>query len=310
MELPDGNSWRDIEGRSIYSVYLDSETLLQFTIPDIVEGSEETKPTFKDYLDETFSQFIPFKIVPKDEELPLRPFFTLDQDATASLALPESVTLNNGGDIHFIDIENDNDIDGFQISEGNVLFYENVDGVFQSPSSNPREFFKNIKHKKGVLKKNQSYDTTFADIDSDNDQDLFIHDLKNEKLLFFKNNQSKENDLPSFDFKKVLTNPFDLPSLDSPEGGTNDNLKFMDLDSDGDLDIYFITAGIDPSICGLNIIENVGSASKPSFSSKITRSQSIMSRQWNFADIDVMEILISLEIRKNLASCIMRVKKT
>ena len=118
-------------------------------------------------------------------------------------------------------------------------------------------------------------------------------------MLFFKNNQSKENDLPSFDFKKVLTNPFDLPSLDSPEGGTNDNLKFMDLDSDGDLDIYFITAGRDPSICGLNIIENVGSASKPSFSSKIIKIPKVSCPDsGTFADIDGDGDLVSLEIRK------------
>ncbi|HZH74228.1 MAG TPA: T9SS type A sorting domain-containing protein, partial [Mariniphaga sp.] len=97
-----------------------------------------------------------------------------------------------------------------------------------------------------------------ADIDGDNDLDLFVTVLYDntvpQNLMFYRNNGSSSN--PVFN----LDNDNFLKTLDM---GTNSSPVFVDIDNDGDYDMFSGSARLPNG--SLFYFENTGTAANPSF---------------------------------------------
>ncbi len=150
----------------------------------------------------------------------------------------------------FVDIDSDGDMDAFAGNlEGNALFYRNAgtasSPVFVADSTNPF----------GLTDVGNKAHPKFVDIDNDGDLDAFVgNEIGN--ILFFRNIGTASS--PSF--SAANSNPFGLINL-----GRDASPSLIDIDSDGDLDIFVgINNGFDHS--NTLFFRNIGTASAPMFS--------------------------------------------
>ncbi len=145
----------------------------------------------------------------------------------------------------FADIDGDGDLDAF-VGEfyGGVSLFENTGGLtspaFAAPLANPL----------GLTGVASAAVPRFADIDGDGDFDAFVGAASGD-TYFFRNTGSVTS--PAFGLP--LTNPFGLAAV-----GTYAAPSFVDIDGDGDLDVFVGTYDGDVAV-----FVNTGTAIAPAF---------------------------------------------
>jgi len=163
-----------------------------------------------------------------------------------------SFSLQNVGDFPnptFVDIDGDGDLDAFAgqgyspydggESKGDTLFFENT-GTVRNPV-----FAAAITNPFGLSNSGNFSHPAFVDIDGDSDLDAFIgNDTGN--MLFQRNTGTVGNPI----FAATVTNPFGLSDV-----GTYAVPTFVDIDSDGDSDVFVNDV----------FFKNTGSVSNPVF---------------------------------------------
>ncbi len=147
----------------------------------------------------------------------------------------------------YVDIDGDSDLDAFIGDK----FYKNTGSktnpVFAAPISKPF----------GLELPNIAYGLTFSDIDGDGDLDAFAFTGTYEgQVLFYKNIGTFSE--PSF--AAALENPFGWSNA-LPLGPT---LTFVDIDGDGDLDMFSGSA-----YQGTHFFKNTGTATNPVFAKSV-----------------------------------------
>jgi hypothetical protein len=159
--------------------------------------------------------------------------------------------------IDFVDIDNDLDLDLFwgDFFSNSLYVIEN-----QGTPTNPQ-----MKRVSDIYPVNSDSINTsgfnmprFADIDGDGDFDLFVSVLYDptvpQSLMFYENTgsaQSANHILRTNDFLKTL------------DVGNNSAPVFIDIDDDGDLDLF--TGSLNNPIGAIHFLENTGTVSTPSF---------------------------------------------
>lgn len=149
----------------------------------------------------------------------------------------------------FVDIDNDGDFDVFVGEEdGTIIFFKNEgspeDPIFtmQSGADNPLNGIDAISY----------IGLDFADIDNDGDFDLFIGNVYAE-IWYFENTGDNQN--PIFLRQYEEDNPLNIY-----EEGFEAKPEFVDIDNDGDLDVFI---GDDYGV--IRFYENTGNESNPLF---------------------------------------------
>lgn len=166
-------------------------------------------------------------------------------------------SLHGASSLDFIDINDDDDLDLFwgDFFSNSLYFIEN-----QGNSISP-----DMQRISDVYPINSDSVNTsgfnmprFTDIDSDGDYDLFVSVLYDptvpQSLMFYENTgnaQSANHILRTNDFLKML------------DVGNNSSPVFVDIDNDGDLDL-FIGSFNNPN-GSIHFLENTGTVSNPSF---------------------------------------------
>ncbi|HSP88049.1 MAG TPA: T9SS type A sorting domain-containing protein [Ignavibacteriaceae bacterium] len=162
----------------------------------------------------------------------------------------------------FIDIDNDNDYDFLSgNSSGTVTFYENIGNNISFNLKFITNSWQNISIQGGALKPDLHGASAldFADIDNDNDYDLFWGDFFGRSIYFIQNNGNATTavmDTP-YTFSgypqnkdSVWTSGFNMPRL-------------ADIDSDNDLD-FFVSVLYDPTVPqSLMFYRNLGTTENP-----------------------------------------------
>ena len=154
----------------------------------------------------------------------------------------------------FADIDFDGDLDAFigEFSQ-NIYYFENTgdatNPVFieRTGSNNPLE---NI-----FGDTDSNIAPTFSDIDADGDADLFVGEHGGE-IFFFENSST----YPSREFVEITGAPNPLDGVDI---GRYSTVIFVDIDSDGDLDMF--NGEYDGS---MKYFENTGDAKSPVFAER------------------------------------------
>ena len=159
--------------------------------------------------------------------------------------------LHGANAIEFADIDGDRDLDFFygDLFHKGLYFLRN-DGAPNNP---------NVAITDTLFPRAQPIQTfgynipRFADIDGDNDQDLFIASLQQNRnnFLFYKNSGAAT--APDYQ----LATPNFLTMLDA---GSNSAPAFADIDADGDQDLFI--GNLDGQI---SFYENTGTATSPAF---------------------------------------------
>jgi len=196
-----------------------------------------------------------------------QPFFTL-----RSKQLINSIDIGKNTVPVLTDIDNDDDFDLFLANEidlqspnssnSRLYFYQN-----QGSKSNPS--FKLINTHfldYDKLLYDANYSPAFADIDNDNDKDLFLGKWDG-KITFYRN----EGNLNTPDF--ILVDEY----FDSIDVGSNSTPTFIDIDADDDFDLFIGEQSQNVSSGRINFYINNGTNESPEFE-LITK---------NYADIDL-----------------------
>lgn len=178
------------------------------------------------------------------------PTFVLETDRFASF-LDDGQTASTP---FFADLDNDGDLDFFVGGWFFLYFYQNT-GTAVNPTFTP------ISHNLVSIDAGRSSKPTFADINGDGVLDLFVGEFQG-NILFYQNSGTALH--PAFAF--VTAN---FLSIDV---GDNSKPTFVDIDKDGDLDLF-----IGERDGNINFYRNTGTASTAVFTLD-TR---------NFASIDV-----------------------
>ena len=153
----------------------------------------------------------------------------------------------NSGALDFVDIDNDGVIDVFiGLADGSTVYYENT-----GTPANPN-FSTQVNDPFGILDVGNIAYPTFVDIDVDGDLDAFIGHSAGE-IVFRRNIGSIS--VPQFDMT-ALNNPFGLSVVPT----ANASPAFVDIDGDGDLDVFIGNA--DGNIF---FQRNTGTPTAPSF---------------------------------------------
>ncbi len=157
-------------------------------------------------------------------------------------------TLNTNatyGDVTFVDINNDGDMDAFvSDSTGNTQYFQNT-GTAGNPS-----FAAAVSNPFGLSDMGSHTSITFADLDGDGDKDAIIGDDAG-NLDYFRNTGTASS--PTFTFAGA--NLFDLSDV-----GTYASPEFADFDGDGDLD-----ALVGRGDGQFSYFENTGTTTSPNF---------------------------------------------
>ncbi len=161
------------------------------------------------------------------------------------------ITGGEGEDFHITlaDIDGDGDLDAFAAgATGNIEYYENTGSAtnptFVASGTNPF----------GLSGTSDSADPTFADIDGDGDLDAFVG-YSDGDIRYYENTGTANS--PSF--AAAVADPFGMNFI-----GPDSSPSFVDIDGDGDLDVF---AG--GSSGDIQFFENTGTANSPSFASGV-----------------------------------------
>ncbi|MFO7526268.1 MAG: FG-GAP-like repeat-containing protein [Ignavibacteriaceae bacterium] len=186
---------------------------------------------------------------------PEQAFFITAQDTLKDIN-GNPIVSEFGSNPVFVDIDHDGDYD-FILgnSAGTVTFYENVGNETNFSFKFITNSWQNILIIGGILDDplHGSSSLDFADIDSDGDKDLFWGDFFSKSLYFIENQGNPSN--PSMQLvstvypvnaDSIFTSGYNMPRL-------------IDIDGDGDLDL-FVSVLYDPSVSqSLMFFRNVGS---------------------------------------------------
>lgn len=188
---------------------------------------------------------------------------------------PFGLTSSNGYTLvsDFSDLDNDGDLDMISMQDDQSLFYFQNIGTATAP-----EFATPVANPFGLVPPNNDYSLpVFVDLDGDGDIDLFTANYGS--FNYFENTGTPE--APQFATR--VSNPFGLTA----EEDTYSFPAFVDLDNDGDMDIF---AG--EYYNGIRYYENTGTAQAPSFAAAIADPFGIAPTQEEvivfptFADLD------------------------
>jgi len=160
-------------------------------------------------------------------------------------------TLHGANAIEFADIDGDRDLDFFygDLFHKGLYFLRN-DGA----PNNPQVAITDTLFPRVQPIKTFGYNVPrFADIDGDNDQDLFIASLQQNQNNFLLYKNSGTATAPNFQ----LATPNFLSRLDA---GSNSAPAFIDIDADGDQDLFI--GNLDGQI---SFYENTGTSTAPAF---------------------------------------------
>jgi hypothetical protein len=159
-----------------------------------------------------------------------------------------------------VDIDDDNDLDLFvaneidlrspQASNSRIYLFEN-----QGTAGNPLFRLTDthfINYDRPIFDAN--YSPAFVDIDKDNDKDLFLGRWEG-KLTYYRNDGTAE----SPKFIKISENYAEI------DVGLNSMPAFIDIDADGDFDLFIGELSQNISFGRLNFYQNNGSNINPSF---------------------------------------------
>lgn len=179
--------------------------------------------------------------------------------------------------LEFADIDNDNDFDlfwGDLFSKG-IYFIKN-NGTPQNPDVAIVDSI--YPHNTPYI--SQGYNSTrFADIDNDGDKDMFVSVLylsqNSKNFAFYRNNGNAS--VPDYERK---SNDY----LNNLDAGGNSNISFVDIDNDGDKDLF-----IGDDYAKLSFYKNTGTSVYPAFT-LVSDSLPLRSVSFNyapaFADLD------------------------
>ena len=158
-----------------------------------------------------------------------------------------------GGSVRpvFTDIDNDGDLDCFDgLDNGQTAYFNNNGSVF-SPSfgqwTNANLF--------GIIDVGNNSGPSFADIDNDNKDDAFVGELAGD-IYYFRNIGT----LSSPNFAAQVVNPSGISRL-----GTYYSPTFVDIDDDGDMDL-FVGAGTGD----IWYFQNTGNVNSNQFANGVT----------------------------------------
>ncbi|MCU0644252.1 MAG: T9SS type A sorting domain-containing protein [bacterium] len=168
----------------------------------------------------------------------------------------------------FVDIDNDRDLDLFVgEQDGKIHFYRN-----SGTAANPAFTFETDNYSAIYVEGHSR--PIIADIDNDQDFDLFVGDRDGE-IIFFRNRGTTS--IPSFTLEaKNFVSEIIL------DLGLLSNATFVDIDNDADLDLFI---GIETG--NLSFFRNTGSATTPIFTLETESLISVADRCTPiFADID------------------------
>lgn len=172
--------------------------------------------------------------------------------------------------LEFTDIDNDNDFDlfwGDLFSKG--IYYIKNNGTPQNPDVAIVDSI--YPHNSPYI--SQGYNSTrFVDIDNDGDKDMFVTVLylsqNSKNFAFYRNNGNAS--VPVFE---RISNDY----LNNVDAGGNSNISFVDIDNDGDKDLF-----IGNDYARISYYKNTGTAVFPAFS-LISDSLPIRSVSFNYA---------------------------
>lgn len=156
-------------------------------------------------------------------------------------------TFGNIAGLDAFDIDGDSDLD--------LIYNNSITGDFHSfknigTASSPK-FTDGHTNLFSLTDLGSSPDPTFGDLDNDGDLDMLTE--VNGVLYYFENIGSAS----SPNFAAAVQNPFSLPGY----GNNGHNCVLVDIDGDSDLDLFMAYSN------NFQFIENVGTASAPSFGS-------------------------------------------
>jgi hypothetical protein len=148
----------------------------------------------------------------------------------------DSIKVGEKSSPSFADVDGDGDFDLFiGNEEGTIVFYQN-DGDLNSPS------WRKITNNYDSIDVGERSTPFFTDIDADSDLDLFIGE-KEGNINFYRNDGTKKSPL----WKLVTEN------YDSIDVGACSFPYFVDIDNDGDLDLF-----IGEEYGNINFYRNIG----------------------------------------------------
>lgn len=211
--------------------------------------------------------------------------FSYDQKNTSGLSNHNNKILNTTSDdnrhgansLEFADIDNDNDFDlfwGDLFSKG--IYYIQNNGTPVNPNVVILDSI--YPHNSPYISKGYN-STRFVDIDADGDKDLFVSVLylsqNSNNFAFYRNNGNAFT--PNY---QRITDDY----LNNVDVGGNSNIRFTDIDNDGDKDLF-----IGSDYARLAFYQNTGTLTYPAFN-LVSDSLPILSSGFNyapaFADID------------------------
>ncbi len=196
--------------------------------------------------------------------------------------------------LEFTDIDNDNDFDLFW----GDLFSKGIYYI----TNNGTPFVPDVAIVDSIYPHNSPYissgynSTRFTDIDNDGDQDMFVSVLylsqNKNNFAFYRNNGNAFT--PNFE---RVTNDY----LRNVDAGGNSNITFVDIDIDGDKDLF-----IGNDYAKIAYYKNTGTLTAPSFSF-VSDSLPVRSVSFNyapaFADLDNdgdMDMILGSYIKDSL----------
>lgn len=160
----------------------------------------------------------------------------------------------------FCDIDNDSDIDFFTgQSLGTITYYENIGNSSSFSFKYITDFWEDlIIISPAFNNRHGANSIEFTDIDNDNDFDLFWGDLFSKGIYFIENIGTASD--PS-----VIIVDSTYPANSSYVSQGYNSTRFVDIDNDGDLDMFISVLYLSQNKNNFVFYENTGSASVPVF---------------------------------------------